>query len=69
MEIEPRKIANTHAESILHIIDITGQLISKIAVKSNLAATDPKASFAIKSKILPPDLVQLAIHPSVRPAQ
>jgi hypothetical protein len=35
-----------------YIIDITGQLISKIA------ATYPNASFAVKSKILPPDLVK-----------
>ena len=41
MEIVACKIDYTCAESKLHIFNITGQLISKIGVKSNLAATDP----------------------------
>ena len=40
MKITACKIENSCVESIIHIIDITGQLISKLAVKSNLAATD-----------------------------
>jgi hypothetical protein len=40
MKIRVCTIDSTGGESILHIIDITGQPMSKIAVKLNLAATD-----------------------------
>ena len=41
MKIRVCKINSTRVELILQIIDITGQLILKIALTSNLAETDP----------------------------
>ena len=41
MKIVTCKIDSTYVESILHIFDITGQLILKIDIKLDVAATDP----------------------------
>ena len=61
MQIRVCKINSTRVQLVLHIIDITGQLLSEIAIKSNLVATDP-SRWLMRHNIIPESRVGYPPH-------